>query len=126
MSEWKEYRLKDLCSRLSSGKNIAASRISDTGAYPVYGGNGLRGYTDQANFAGDCAIIGRQGAFCGNVLHSHRDDRRKPSGSISGRTNLRGQRSVGFFQSRFRSLRRFSSHDRYEPDTQWIASLANS
>ena len=70
MSEWKEYRLKDLCSRLSSGKNIAASRISDTGAYPVYGGNGLRGYTDDSNFEGACALIGRQGAYCGNVRYS--------------------------------------------------------
>lgn len=69
MSEWKEYRLKDLCSRLSSGKNIAASRISDTGAYPVYGGNGLRGYTDDSNFEGACALIGRQGAYCGNVRY---------------------------------------------------------
>lgn len=62
-----KYELGKVCSRLSSGKGIPASQISDSGEYPVYGGNGLRGYTDHANFEGECAIIGRQGAFCGNV-----------------------------------------------------------
>ena len=69
MEEWKEYKLGDVCSRLSSGKNISASKISTSSIYPVYGGNGLRGYTDVSNFTGDCAIIGRQGAFCGNVRY---------------------------------------------------------
>lgn len=69
MSGYKVYELAEVCSRLSSGKGIPASRISVEGEFPVYGGNGLRGYTDQANFAGDCAIIGRQGAFCGNVRY---------------------------------------------------------
>lgn len=62
-----KYELGKVCSRLSSGKGIPASQVSDSGEYPVYGGNGLRGYTDHANFEGECAIIGRQGAFCGNV-----------------------------------------------------------
>ena len=62
-----KYELGKVCSRLSSGKRIPASQVSDSGEYPVYGGNGLRGYTDHANFEGECAIIGRQGAFCGNV-----------------------------------------------------------
>ena len=61
------YKLGDICSRLSSGKGISAKLISSTGNFPVYGGNGLRGYTEKSNFAGECAIIGRQGAFCGNV-----------------------------------------------------------
>ena len=69
MSEWKKYRLKDLCSRLSSGKNIQATNVSDEGLYPVYGGNGLRGYANISNFEGDCALIGRQGAYCGNVRY---------------------------------------------------------
>ena len=69
MSDYKVYELAEICSRLSSGKGIPASRISIEGDFPVYGGNGLRGYTDQANFSGECAIIGRQGAFCGNVRY---------------------------------------------------------
>ena len=59
--------LGDICSRLSSGKSIKAEMISETGEYPVLGGNGLRGYTDRYNFEGECAVIGRQGAACGNV-----------------------------------------------------------
>ena len=61
------YELGQVCSRLSSGTGIPASQVFDIGEYPVYGGNGLRGYTDHANFEGECAIIGRQGVFCGNV-----------------------------------------------------------
>ena len=67
MIEYKEYELKDVCSRLSSGKGIPAAQVHDEGNFPVYGGNGLRGYTDHSNFVGSCAIIGRQGALCGNV-----------------------------------------------------------
>lgn len=61
------YRLGDVCSRLSSGRGIAASEVREAGSYPVVGGNGIRGYADTFNFAGDCAVIGRQGAACGNV-----------------------------------------------------------
>lgn len=69
MIELKPYELGDICTRLSSGKNISAKLITETGSVPVFGGNGLRGYTENANFEGDCAIIGRQGAFCGNVRY---------------------------------------------------------
>ena len=64
-----EYRLGQLCKRFSSGKGISAELISNEGDYPVIGGNGLRGYTDTFNFDGECAVIGRQGAYCGNVKY---------------------------------------------------------
>ena len=67
MSEWKEYKLGEVCSRLSSGKGIKSDSITTQGKYPVWGGNGVRGYTDTSNFSGRCCIIGRQGAYCGNV-----------------------------------------------------------
>ena len=67
MVEYSEYRLGLLCKRFSSGKGIPADLINETGKYPVIGGNGLRGYTDTYNFDGECAVIGRQGAYCGNV-----------------------------------------------------------
>jgi len=68
-SNWKGIELGQLCDRLSSGKNLTASCITDNAPYPVYGGNGLRGYTENNNFEGECVLIGRQGAFCGNVRY---------------------------------------------------------
>lgn len=67
LKKYYQFELGQVCSRLSSGKGIAAKEISEHGVYPVFGGNGLRGYSDRKNFEGQCAIIGRQGAFCGNV-----------------------------------------------------------
>ena len=46
MIKTSEHRLGDLCKRFSSGKGITAERISETGDYPVIGGNGLRGFKD--------------------------------------------------------------------------------
>lgn len=69
MEEWKEYKLGDVCQRLKSGKSIKADQILRQGKYPVIGGNGLRGYTNEPNFIGEAAIIGRQGAYCGNVRY---------------------------------------------------------
>ena len=69
MKEMKQYTIAEVCSRLSSGKGIPASKVTPTGQYPVIGGNGIRGYTDSFNFDGECAVIGRQGANCGNVRY---------------------------------------------------------
>lgn len=69
MTEFKDYELESVCDRLSSGKNIKSAEVFEEGTYPVYGGNGLRGYAEKENFTGDCAIIGRQGAYCGNVRY---------------------------------------------------------
>lgn len=39
--------------------------------YPVYWGNGLRGYTDSFTHSGNYVLIGRQGALCGNINYAH-------------------------------------------------------
>lgn len=69
MEEYRQFSLRDICIRLNSGKSIPSCNITPQGSVPVYGGNGVRGYTTEANFEGECAIIGRQGAFCGNVRY---------------------------------------------------------
>ena len=63
---WEVRRLKTLCS-MKSGDGITAESIESDGKYPVYGGNGLRGFTSKYTHCGDFALIGRQGALCGNV-----------------------------------------------------------
>lgn len=64
---WTETRLGELCSTFKSGMNITSERIRDEGEYPVFGGNGLRGYTDSFTHEGFYVLIGRQGALCGNI-----------------------------------------------------------
>ena len=63
---WAVRRVKTLCS-MRSGESITAESIETTGEYPVYGGNGLRGYASSYTHDGAFALIGRQGALCGNV-----------------------------------------------------------
>ena len=63
---WEVRRIKTLCS-MKSGDGITTMSIEPTGEYPVYGGNGLRGYTSNYTHDGNFALIGRQGALCGNV-----------------------------------------------------------
>lgn len=65
-AHWEVRRVKTLCS-MKSGGGISALSIEPVGEYPVYGGNGLRGFTSQYNHDGDFVLIGRQGALCGNV-----------------------------------------------------------
>ena len=65
--EWEYFLINNVCSEFKSGKNIKADSIYESGEYPVYGGNGLRGYTSSYNHDGLYVLIGRQGALCGNV-----------------------------------------------------------
>ncbi|MGO5093436.1 restriction endonuclease subunit S [Clostridium sp. LCP25S3_F10] len=63
---WIKCKLKHLGS-FKSGDCITSSQIDIEGKYPVYGGNGLRGYFNKYTHDGDYLLIGRQGALCGNV-----------------------------------------------------------
>ncbi|MDP2739308.1 MAG: restriction endonuclease subunit S [Pseudorhodobacter sp.] len=65
--DWEEKRLGDICNYFRSGIGITSGQIFETGTYPVYGGNGLRGYCDDFTHDGDFILIGRQGALCGNI-----------------------------------------------------------
>ena len=65
--EWEVKKLGEICTHFKSGFTITAREISNTGLYPVYGGNGLRGYCPKYTHDGNYILIGRQGALCGNI-----------------------------------------------------------
>ncbi len=63
---WDVVPLKRICG-MKSGEGITSFDIEENGEYPVYGGNGLRGYMHRYTHDGEYALVGRQGALCGNV-----------------------------------------------------------
>src|SRR5258708_7986351 len=65
-AHWEFVKLKRF-SHMKSGDGITAEEIEESGPFRVYGGNGLRGYSDKFTHDGTFAVIGRQGALCGNV-----------------------------------------------------------
>jgi len=65
--DWKVERLARICG-MRSGESITGGNIDQYSKYPCYGGNGLRGFTSRFTHSGRYALIGRQGALCGNVL----------------------------------------------------------
>lgn len=62
--EWEEKSLHEIAS-FHNGK----SRPKENGKIPVYGGNGVLGYTNEANFFNRSIIVGRVGAYCGSVYY---------------------------------------------------------
>ena len=65
--DWEVKRLGEVCTHFKSGITITSKDIHEEGLYPVYGGNGLRGYTNTFTHDGNYILIGRQGALCGNI-----------------------------------------------------------
>ncbi|HEL1674020.1 TPA: restriction endonuclease subunit S [Streptococcus suis] len=67
---WEITRLKYICG-MQSGNNLTSLEISsenDGGKiFPVYGGNGQRGYYNDFTNEGNYCLVGRQGALAGNV-----------------------------------------------------------
>lgn len=66
---WEVKKIKYI-SNLKSGSNLTSNDIEDYGKYPVFGGNGLRGFFNQFNQKGEFVLIGRQGGLCGNINYA--------------------------------------------------------
>jgi len=65
-----DWEVKEL-QRVAVFKNGKSSPIRrDSGKFPVYGSNGILGFTDTANSEENTIVIGRVGAYCGSVYFS--------------------------------------------------------
>lgn len=56
--------------RMRSGSAITSIDMDESNEYPVFGGNGHRGYFSSFNHEGAFVLIGRQGAECGNINYA--------------------------------------------------------
>ena len=63
--DWEVHKLKRHFT-VQSGDFLPAMEVIE-GEYPIFGGNGIRGYADKYNFEGKTLLIGRVGALCGNI-----------------------------------------------------------
>ena len=66
--EWVTTPLGNLLS-LSNGKS--SPKRSNASPYPVYGANGIIGFSEEANAVPDTIIIGRVGSYCGSLYFSN-------------------------------------------------------
>jgi len=63
---WELVRLGQIIS-ISSGDGLTSSEMISSGKVPVYGGNGVTGYHDEANVTKPTLVIGRVGYYCGSI-----------------------------------------------------------
>ena len=64
--EWEVAKVREVCT-MKSGEGITSKSIYEMSDFPVYGGNGLRGFANLFTHDGEYTLIGRQGALCGNI-----------------------------------------------------------
>lgn len=65
--EWEEPPLSEFAT-FYNGK----SRPHEEGLIPIYGGNGILGYTNKSNYSGKSIIVGRVGAYCGSLYYENK------------------------------------------------------
>ena len=62
---WQKTTLEKITNILS-GKSRPQKK--DNGKYPIYGGNGVLGFTNEYNISSKLIVVGRVGAYCGSVF----------------------------------------------------------
>jgi len=68
---WERKRVDQLC-EIKGGKQIDNEMILDEGTHPVFGGNGIQGYTEGFTHEGFVIAFGRVGANCGSIHWAYR------------------------------------------------------
>jgi len=66
ISGWKEVKLDEVI-KFGNGKK----KPDSDGNIPIYGGNGILGYSSDSNYYDETIIIGRVGAYCGSVYYEN-------------------------------------------------------
>lgn len=56
--------------RVKSGRFLSAKNMTETGPFPVYGGNGVNGHHNEYMFEERKIVLGRVGAYCGAVHYT--------------------------------------------------------
>ena len=66
MGEWREVKLAEVI-KFGNGKK----KPDTDGNIPIYGGNGILGYSSDSNYEDETIIVGRVGAYCGSVYYEN-------------------------------------------------------
>ena len=67
---WTRRTVSELAT-LAGGKQYESDKLTDAGAYPVFGGNGIQGYSQEKTHDDFVIAFGRVGAYCGSVHWSY-------------------------------------------------------
>lgn len=67
---WARRTVSELAT-LAGGKQYESDKLTDAGAYPVFGGNGIQGYSQEKTHDDFVIAFGRVGAYCGSVHWSY-------------------------------------------------------
>lgn len=67
---WEVKKLEQLAS-IKGGKQLEKEDINEAGEFPVFGGNGIQGYSERSTHQGFVIAFGRVGAYCGSIHWSY-------------------------------------------------------
>ena len=56
---------------IRGGKQFGGDQLDDSSQYPVFGGNGIQGYTNKPTHTGFLIVFGRVGVNCGSIHWSY-------------------------------------------------------
>ena len=66
-----EVRKLDQLAEIKGGKQLEKEDIHEVGEFPVFGGNGIQGYSEKSTHQGFVIAFGRVGAYCGSIHWSY-------------------------------------------------------